>query len=409
MARPSGSIRVLCSSSPHLLITPFTHYPFSIPPGMPLVNLNMRVLLLLPYAWDTSPSQRFRVEQWAPLLQAEGIELCPATLLTRPEQKLLYANGGAAAKAMMLGRVLLRRLGQLKDLRQYDAIWLHRAAYPIGPPILERIFCRTGVPVIMEFDDAIYLTNTSAANARWGGLKCAGKTTELCRLSTHVVVGNEYLAAYARQHNPNVSIIPTTIDTDAYEAREEYRASTPVVIGWSGSGTTVAHLRTLDRVIQRVAQKAPIRLHVMGTSEYSLPGVDTRALEWSPEVELPELRDFDIGVMPLPDEEWARGKCALKALQYMALGIPTVTAPVGVNAEIIRDGENGFLAMTEDEWVDRLLSLVGDVKLRERVGRAGRATVVSEYSATVQAPRVRELLQRLARRRKPATATEMAS
>jgi glycosyltransferase involved in cell wall biosynthesis len=369
----------------------------------------MRVLLLLPYAWDTSPSQRFRIEQWAPLLRAEGIELCPATLLTRAEQKLLYGKQGAGAKAAMLGRVLLRRLGQLRSLKQYDAIWLHRAAYPIGPPVLERMFCRSGVPVIMEFDDAIYLTNTSEANARWSGLKCAGKTDELCRISTHIVVGNDYLADYARPHNPNISVIPTTIDTDAYEAREEYRDSNPVVIGWSGSGTTVAHLRTLDRVLQRVAQQAPVRLHVMGTPEYSLTGVDTRALEWSPEVELPELREFDIGVMPLPDEEWARGKCALKALQYMALGIPTVTAPVGVNADIIRDGENGFLALTEDEWVDRLLKLVRDVKLRERVGRAGRATVVAEYSADVQAPRVRELLQRLARRRTPAKAGETAS
>lgn len=363
----------------------------------------MRVLLLLPYAWDTSPSQRFRIEQWAPLLQADGIELCPATLLTRAEQKLLYAKQSPAAKAAMLGRVLLRRLNQLKGLHQYDAIWLHRAAYPLGPPVLERLFCRARVPVILEFDDAIYLANTSAANARWSGLKCAGKTSELCRLSTHVVVGNEYLATYARQHNPNVSIIPTTIDTDAYAAREEYRDSDPVVIGWSGSGTTVAHLRTINRVLQRVAEQAPVRLHVMGTPEYSLKGVNTRALEWSPEVELPELNEFDIGVMPLPDEEWARGKCALKALQYMALGIPTVTAPVGVNADIIRDGENGFLAVTEDEWVDRLLRLVRDVKLRERVGRAGRATVVSEYSAVVQAPHVRELLQQLSRRRKPAT------
>jgi glycosyltransferase involved in cell wall biosynthesis len=359
----------------------------------------MRVLLLLPYAWDTSPSQRFRIEQWAPLLQADGIELHPATLLTHAEQQLLYAKQSPAAKAAMLGRVLLRRLGQLQALHHYDAIWLHRAAYPIGPPVLERLFCRSRVPVILEFDDAIYLTHTSAANARWSSLKCAGKTSELCRISTHVVVGNEYLASYARQHNPSVSVIPTTIDTDAYEPRNEYRDSNPVVIGWSGSGTTVAHLRTIDRVLQRVAEQAPVRLHVMGTPEYSLRGVDTRALQWSPEVELPELREFDIGVMPLPDEEWARGKCALKALQYMALGIPTVTTPVGVNAEIIRSGENGFLALTEDEWVDRLLKLVRDVKLREQLGRAGRATVVAEYSSAVQAPRVRELLLRFARHR----------
>ncbi|MCC2670416.1 MAG: sugar transferase, PEP-CTERM/EpsH1 system associated [Armatimonadetes bacterium] len=369
----------------------------------------MRVLLLLPYAWDTSPSQRFRIEQWGPLLEKQGVELCPATLLNRTEQKLLHGKQSPVRKAAMLANVLMRRIGQLRGAGRYDAIWLHRAAYPIGPPFLERLLRRTGIPVIMEFDDAIYLNNTAASNARFSALKCAGKTAEICRLSTHVVVGNEYLADYARAHNSHVTIIPTTIDTDHYVPRREYRDASPVVIGWSGSATTVAHLQTVDRVLQRVAEQAKVRLHVMGTPSYSLAGVETRAVEWSPEVELPQLQEFDIGIMPLPDEEWARGKCALKALQYMAVGVPVVTSPVGVNAEIIRDGENGFLATTEDEWVDRLLKLVRSVQLRERVGRAGRATVLTEFSATAQAPRVLEVLRTVQRRKGSAAALETAS
>jgi len=353
----------------------------------------MRVLLLLPYAWDTSPSQRFRIEQWGPELRARGVELEIATLLDLKQQRLLYAPGQTARKMAMLGQVLLRRLAQISRPQRYDAIWLHRAAFPIGPPILERWLARSGVPLILEFDDAIYLTDTSEANARWRSLKCAGKTNELCKISSRVVVGNEYLAEYARRFNSHVSIVPTTIDTSAYQARETYADSNPVVIGWSGSVTTVAHLRKIDRVLQRVAAEEHIRLHVMGTPTYTLEGVSTHAIQWSPEVELPELNRFDVGVMPLPDEEWARGKCALKALQYMALGIPTITAPVGVNAEIIQDGTNGLLATTEDEWVERITSLVRDVRMRERIGRAGRDTVVREYSTSVQAPRVHEVLE----------------
>jgi glycosyltransferase involved in cell wall biosynthesis len=366
----------------------------------------MRLLLLLPYAWDTSPSQRFRIEQWHPALKASGIALEVAALLSQEEQRTLYGTGGAAGKATMLAGTFLRRLRQLTRVGRYDAIWLHRAAFPIGPPFLERWLARTRTPIILEFDDAIYLTHTSAANERWRAFKCASKTAELCGLSRHVVVGNEYLAEYARQFNANVSIIPTTIDVDAYQPRADYPDNDPVVIGWSGSGTTAAHLRTLDSVLQRVAAQTQVRVHVMGVDDYSLEGVDSRAVRWSPAVELPELRQFDIGVMPLPDEEWARGKCALKALQYMALGIPTVTAPVGVNGKIIQDGQNGLLASTDDEWVERLVALAQDVRMRERIGRAGRETVVQEYSTNAQVPHVRRVLELVCGHRSPSASRD---
>lgn len=365
---------------------------------------------MLPYAWDTVPGQRFRIEQWHPRLQAQGVEFVVSTLLTASQQRLLYSRGRAARKAIMLAGTMLRRALDVRLARQVDAIWLHRAAWPVGPALLERLLARTGVPLIFEFDDAIYLADTAEANRRWRALKFAGKTSAICRLSTHVVVGNAYLADHAARFNPAVTTIPTTIDTDVYHPRADYRDASPVVIGWSGSRTTVAHLGTLDRVIQRVAAEVPVRLRVIGTDAYPLEGVDTAAMEWSPEREVPELSRFDIGVMPLPDEEWARGKCALKALQYMALGVPTVTSPVGVNADIIRDGENGLLARDEDEWVAKLVGLSRDVALRESLGRAGRQTVERTYSAAVQAPRVLELLERLCSAR-PAlkSATQAAS
>jgi glycosyltransferase involved in cell wall biosynthesis len=357
----------------------------------------MRVLLLLPYAWDTSPSQRFRIEQWCPQLTAQGIEFQTATLLTPAQQRLLYHGGRATRKAFMLAGCLVRRAAQLRDLRGFDLVWLHRAAFPVGPPVLERLLAKSGVPLVYEFDDAIFLTHTTAANTCWAGLKCAGKTAEICGLSQHVVVGNEYLARYACRYNPRVSIIPTSIDTDRYQSRDRYSDSSPVVIGWTGSRSTVAYLRMLDSALQRVGRRARVRLHVIGTDEYALPGVDTYAAAWRSETELPELTRFDIGVMPMPDEEWARGKCALKALQYMGLGIPTISSPVGVNGEIIQHGANGCLAATEDEWVEQLLALVSNVRLRERLGRAGRETVEASFSAHVQAPRALDILRHTCR------------
>jgi len=160
------------------------------------------------------------------------------------------------------------------------------------------------------------------------------------------MAGNRYLADYALQYNKNVSIVPTTIDTDKYHAVPRGENPAPV-IGWSGSFSTVQHLDTLRGALQRLAQETKFKLRVIGTSHYELSGVDVEAMPWRAVSEVEDLSLFDVGVMPLPDEPWSRGKCGLKALQYMALGIPTMCSPVGVNSEIIQDGMNGCIAATE--------------------------------------------------------------
>jgi glycosyltransferase involved in cell wall biosynthesis len=215
-------------------------------------------------------------------------------------------------------------------------------------------------------------------------------------MASAVVVGNEWLAEYARRHNPNVWVIPSTVDTDRYVPRAIEPSTAPVVIGWSGSSTTVRHLRTISGALARVAAAAPVELRIMG-GEFELPGAPVTLRRWSSEGEVDELRRFDVGIMPVPDDLWSKGKCGMKALLYMAVGVPTVASPVGVNSAIIREGENGLLAATEEEWVDKLLTLVRDVELRRRLGAAGRATVEATYSLRAQAPRVLDLLGSVAR------------
>ena len=203
--------------------------------------------------------------------------------------------------------------------------------------------------------------------------------------------------------------MPTTIDTDKYEVLPRKENEVPV-IGWSGSFSTVQHLDSLAGALRRLAQKENFRVLVIGTPVYKIDGVDVEALPWRSATEVSDLRQIDIGIMPLPDEPWSRGKCGLKALQYMALCIPTVCSPVGVNSEIIQDSVNGFLAGTEDEWVAKLTQLLNDSKLRARLGAAGRQTVETKYSAAVQAPRVYEILRSVvahaARRKAPAESQE---
>ena len=206
------------------------------------------------------------------------------------------------------------------------------------------------------------------------------------------MAGNQYLADYARQVNDRVTIIPTTIDTAKYTVEPRAENDVPV-IGWSGSYSTAQHLSTLTNALRRLSERERFRLRVIGAQDFRIQGVDVEAMPWRSESEVADMRPFDIGIMPLPADRWSRGKCGLKALQYMALGVPTVCSPVGVNSEIIQDGETGLLASTDDEWVEKLSGLLRSADERARLGRAGRETVEARYSATVQAPRVLEIFQ----------------
>lgn len=361
-------------------------------PGAPPVS----VLLLLPYAYDTAPSQRFRIEQWSPHLRAAGIRVTQAGLHSLEEQRRLHAPGSSLGKAMLLLRGLVRRLMQLRLAPGHDVIWLHRTALLAGPPILERLLAKSGHPVVYEFDDAIWMPHTARANARWSWMKFANKTGEICRLASHVVTGNDYLADYARQFASNVSVIPTTVDTDEYRPVESYERTDPFVVGWSGSATTQPHLELAGGALARLAARRPIKLMVIGAPNVAIPHVAAEACEFEAHRQVERLRQFHAGIMPLPDEDWARGKCGLKALEYMACGVPVVTSPVGVNSEIIEHETNGLLVTRQDEWVEALDRLAGDPSLRERLGRAGRRTVERNFSREVQASRVERLLRAVA-------------
>jgi glycosyltransferase involved in cell wall biosynthesis len=250
--------------------------------------------------------------------------------------------------------------------------------------------------MVFDFDDAVFEPYKSPSNGYLSYLKFPTKTATSIGLSEHVMAGNPYLAEYSRQYNDNVTIIPTTIDTDKYAFEDAREDPDPVTIGWSGSFSTVQHLDTVRGALQELAKKQKFRLRVIGTPSYELAGVDVEALPWRSETEIEDLRPMDIGIMPLPDDRWSKGKCGLKALQYMALGKPTVCSPVGVNTVIIQDGENGSIADGPDEWIARLEELIQRADLRRRLGRAGRETVEREYSARSQAPRVLEIFRSLA-------------
>jgi glycosyltransferase involved in cell wall biosynthesis len=285
----------------------------------------------------------------------------------------------------------------MRKVKDYDLVYILREAALLGPPIFEKLIHQQRVPIVFDFDDAVFVSYRSPSNGYLSYLKFASKTKTICRLASHVMVGNPYLAEYARQVNDQVTVIPTTVDTERYQAPPPQNKSGPPVIGWTGSHSTVQHLNTLRGALKKLAEKESFRLRVIGTPSYECSPIDVEAIRWRAETEVEDLRPVDIGVMPLPDDRWSKGKCGLKALQFMAMGIPTVCSPVGVNTDIIQDNQNGFIAGSEEEWVDKLGRLLRSPELRQRLGQAGRATVEQKYSAITQAPRVYEIFKSVLR------------
>lgn len=360
----------------------------------------MRVLAVVPSIYDTSPGQRFRIEQWESILREAGVEMTYAPFEDERLRSVLYQSGHMMAKVRAVAANMRRRRTEISDLGGYDLVYVFREAALLGPPWFERKAARSGVPIVFDFDDAVFVSYRSPSNGYLSYLKFPAKTAEICRLSAHVMAGNDYLAGYARQYNSDVTIIPTTIDTDIYPFVERDNEPDTIVIGWSGSFSTIQHLDTVRDVLADLAATEKFRLRVIGTPVYKIPGVDTEAMQWRSSTEVADLTKIDIGIMPLPDEDWTKGKCGLKALQYMALGIPTICSPVGVNSTIIEDGVNGFLAGTREEWIDKIKRLIHSAALRRQLGKAGRETVEQRYSARAIAPKVLEVFTKAAASRK---------
>jgi glycosyltransferase involved in cell wall biosynthesis len=353
----------------------------------------IRVDALVPYAIGRVGGQRYRIEQWVPLLEKHGIGVTFSPFLTEAAMDVLYRPGHLWSKATQTGRGYAQRAWRALSPGQTDVAFIYRELAPLAPVWFERLLARR-TPVVLDFDDAIYVPDASTANLWTRHFKGRRKVEALCRGAHHVTVGSAVLAEFASQHARAVTVLPSTIDTDVYTVEPRPPNSRPV-IGWTGSPTTVPHLLTLASALRRLRRELDFELRVIG-GEVAMAGVDVRCLPWSAAREVEDLRPLDVGLMPLPDDEWSRGKCGMKALQYMALAIPPVVSPVGANRIIVQDGVNGLHATADDEWVHALARLIADASLRERLGRAARQTVEEGYSARVQAPRLARILKEAA-------------
>ncbi len=324
-----------------------------------------------------APSSRYRVYQLLPHLKTHDLDCVFSPALDDETYRQLYQTTGGSRLAAF-NAIRRQRQQDLQRLSDFDLVWIQKGIFPGLTASLEcKIAARR--PVVFDFDDAIWLP-------RQGGnpiLRLLHRENSvqkiLCRAAA-VIAGNEFLADYARKFSGNVTVIPSAVEL------ARYRRGTGTTIGWIGSRSTLPYLRSLAPVFQQLGITP--RVIAAGTPDFP---ADFRP--WQMETEVDELAQLGIGVAPLSDNPWERGKCAVKILQYMACGLPVVATPVGVQRELVRDGITGFHATTPAEWCDRLQQLLADAALRQRLGDAGREVVAQSYDLPVVAARVAKVLR----------------
>ncbi|PSR52068.1 group 1 glycosyl transferase [Adhaeribacter arboris] len=343
----------------------------------------MKILFVAPYPHGKAPSQRFRFEQYFGFIKEESGQYTFASFLDEKTWNILYKPGHSVQKVWGILKGFFKRFVLLFLVPKFDFIFIHREATPIGPPWFEWIVAKVlQKKIIYDFDDAIWLPNTSENNKIVAGIKWHHKVKAICGWAYKVSCGNSFLCEFAKQFNPNAFVNPTTIDTIHLHNQVKNQNTNPVVIGWTGTHSTMKYLDQIVPVLQELEKEFSFEFRVISDRE---PDWSLRSLvykPWQKETEIADLLHFHVGLMPLEDDIWAKGKCAFKALQYMALGIPALVSPVGMNTEVVEHGINGFICNNDDQWYANLEEIISKPKLREDLGVAARQKIEQYYAVT---------------------------
>jgi glycosyltransferase involved in cell wall biosynthesis len=327
--------------------------------------------------------------QYIPYLSGAGFDVEVASLFDAEYLDEMYAGRRSIAS---MKRYYVNRLYQLRS--SADLVWLEKEALPWIPWPIEKLVWPKNIPVVSDFDDAIFHRYDQS---RHGVVRTAlgRKIDHVMRASKVVFAGNEYLAERARKAGAErVEIVPTVLDTKAYTPGQIENPDGRVRLGWVGTPETWSSFASqYADMLSDEASKLGAVCRIVGAEAVSRFEEPFEFLPWSEETEVATIKGMDIGLMPLPDTPWTRGKCGYKLIQYMACGLPVVASPVGVNTEIVEHGVNGFLAETQDEWRAAIRTLINNPELRIKMGQEGRRKVEMRYSLQIQAPRIVKILQ----------------
>jgi len=341
------------------------------------------VFFLVPYPKDKAPSQRFRFEQYFKVLDQNNVKFIVRAFYSPKTWVILHLEGHVPRKIYRILFSFFVRWIHVFHALLYDVVFIHREVAPIGPPFFEFILAKVfRKKIIYDFDDAIWLPNYSEANTNYHKYKNYKKVDKIIKWATVISAGNDYLADYAKINNTNVVVNPTTIDTETYHnpSLHKVQPSDKLVIGWTGTHTTCKYLEFLVPVLEKLKNEFDFEFCVISNQapDFEIPNVNF--IKWNKSTEVQDLMRFNIGVMPLHNDKWAKGKCGFKALQYLSLGIPAIVSPIGVNVNIVDEGKNGFLCETADQWYNALYYLMSDQNHRDEMKKAAIQKVYDEFS-----------------------------
>jgi glycosyltransferase involved in cell wall biosynthesis len=355
----------------------------------------MHILVLTRYN-SLGASSRIRFYQYLPYLESRGVQLLVAPLLSDEYVRSLYT--GVRVPTLSVVTAYLHRLVRLLNCRSFDLLWIEKQLFPWFPPWFERVLAVLRIPYVVDYDDAVFHRYDLHPHPI-PRLLLGKSINTVMRLAATVVVGNEYLAEHARLSGAGrVETLPSVADIKRYSIGDGTGAQFRV--GWIGSPVTTPYLGMISDALEEASQKVNMRLVLVGAGgQDPLPNMEKELLPWTEDTEVATIRSFDVGIMPLPDGPFERGKCGYKLIQYMASGLPVVASPVGANLRIVEQGKTGFLATSTAEWVQALVLLSRSASLQSEMGKAGRKKVEQEYCLQVTAPRLLEILTDAASRK----------
>jgi len=338
------------------------------------------ILLLCPHPVGYVPGQRLKYEQYFDAFREGGYEITVSPFMSEAFQEMVYKKGNFLKKIFWTIAGYLNRVRDLFRMRNYDVVYVFLWVAPFAPPLFEKLTRRLAKKMIYDIDDLIFLNPPSSSNPFVHYIRSARNHISLMKSADHVITCTPYLDQFVKKYNQNTTDISSTINTSLYKPKTNYSVKGKFTIGWSGSHSTAKYLHLLDNIFKALVHECDFTLLVMGDPDFKLPGVNVEALPWKEEYEVEVISRFDIGVYPVPDEQWVYGKSGLKALQYMALGIPTIATGLGTIFRIIKDTENGFLVNSDQEWKERMVELIHSQSLREEIGKKAAKTVEESYS-----------------------------
>lgn len=356
--------------------------------------MSKRILVLTKYP-RMGASSRLRTLQYLPLLEEQGFEFTVQSLFDDAYLKNLYSHQGRSKS--VIGKLYLKRFLTLFAIKSYDAIWIEKEIFPYLPAFAEQFLALFGINYVVDYDDAIF-HNYDLSNNKFVRFFLAKKIDKVMKNASYVLAGNSYLAERARHAGAKrIQLLPTVVEHLRYQKSHQLLKDV-LIVGWIGSPSTQKYIVDILPELLIVHQQHPFRLLLVGATgdiHKELMGLDVDVRDWHEQTEAELISIMDVGIMPLKNGPWEKGKCGYKLIQYMACGVPVVASDVGVNCEIIQNETAGLLAKKKSDWSDALLQLLGSTELRKRYGRVGSYIVESKYSIQAQLPVLKHILTNL--------------